>query len=47
MNLLDRLRNRNRRLNVIERTKRKAVYGAISLGGIIGFVVVLIVKGCV
>lgn len=47
MNLLDRWRNRNRPvLNVIERTKRKAVYGAISLGTIIGFVVVLVVKGC-
>jgi hypothetical protein len=47
MNLLDRWRNRPRPvLNVIERTKRKAVYGAISLGTIIGVIAVLIVKGC-
>jgi hypothetical protein len=48
MRLLDRWRKRPRPvLDVIERTKRKAIYGAISLGGIIGFVVVLVVKGCV
>lgn len=47
MRILDRWRNRPRPVvNVIERTKRKAIYGAISLGGIIGLVVVLIVKGC-
>ena len=37
---------RDRLHKLFERAEKKAVYGAISLGGIIGFVVVLIVKGC-
>lgn len=38
------IRDRFKRL--FEKVEKQAVYGAVSLGTIIGFVVVLIVKGC-
>jgi hypothetical protein len=47
MRLLDRWRNRPRPvLDVIERTKRKVVLGAVGLGVIVGFVAILVFKGC-
>lgn len=39
-------RNRPKRLNVIERTKQKLVYGAIGLRAIVGFVAILVFRGC-
>lgn len=47
MRLLDRWRKRPRPvLDVIERTKRKLTYGAVGLGVIVGFVAILVFKGC-
>lgn len=47
MRLLDRWRKRPRPVvNVIERTKRKVVLGAVGLGVIVGFVAILVFRGC-
>ena len=37
---------RDRLKKLFDKAEQQAVYGAISLGTIIGFVVVLVVKGC-
>jgi hypothetical protein len=47
MRILDRWRKRPRPVvNVIERTKRKVICGAVGLGVIVGFVAILVFKGC-
>lgn len=45
--LITRLKKRPRPVqNVIERTKRKLAYGAVGLGAIVGFVAILVFRGC-
>ncbi len=45
--MFDRWKNRPRPvLNVIERTKRKVIYGAVGLGVLVGLTAVLVFKGC-
>jgi hypothetical protein len=47
MRLIARWKNRPKPVrNVIERTKRKVIFGAIGLGVVVGVVAVLVFKGC-